>query len=133
MSDEAAHWLRYAEENRQTAELCIKNHLYNPAIQNAQQAVEKSLKALCLHAELPIRKTHSIGGLWRDLLRENIDCGLNDESCDLLDAVYLPSKYPLGSALPEFDPDPVIARQCINIACQILQFATKFVGECGQE
>jgi len=27
----------------------------------------------------------------------------------LLDSVYLPSKYPLGSVLPHFDPDAEIA------------------------
>jgi hypothetical protein len=36
MNDEAAAWLRYAEENRQTAELCLGNGLFNPTIQNAQ-------------------------------------------------------------------------------------------------
>jgi len=131
MNDEAAAWLRYAEENRQTAELCLGNGLFNPTIQNAQQAVEKALKSLCLHAGLPIRKTHSISGLRRDLLQVGVDCGLDDEACDLLDAVYLPSKYPLGSALPSFEPDEKVARHCLSIAGQILQFSAASCGRQG--
>ena len=40
----------------------------------------------------------------------------DDDECDLLDSVYLPSKYPLGSVLPRFDPDEEAARQCLAIA-----------------
>ena len=127
MNGEAAPWLRYAQENRQTAELCINNALFNSAVQNAQQAVEKALKALCLHAGLPIRKTHSIAGLRRDLFQAGVDCGLDDDACDLLDAVYLPSKYPLGSALPDFEPDEAVARQCLSIADRVLRFTATFV------
>ena len=39
-----------------------------------------------------------------------------EEECDLLDSVYLPSKYPLGGALPDFDPDQTVCRQCLCIA-----------------
>lgn len=43
MSDEARTWLRYAEENRRSARLLLDHGLLNPGLQNAQQAVEKSL------------------------------------------------------------------------------------------
>jgi hypothetical protein len=35
MSDEATAWLKYAEENRQTARLCLESGLFNPSIHNA--------------------------------------------------------------------------------------------------
>jgi len=38
MNDESALWLRYAEDNRRTAKLCLENGLFNTSIQNAQQA-----------------------------------------------------------------------------------------------
>jgi HEPN domain-containing protein len=41
MSDEPAVWIRYAAENRQAAALCLESRLFNPCLQNAQQAVEK--------------------------------------------------------------------------------------------
>ena len=40
MNDEVGSWVRYAEENLRTARLCLDDGLLNPAIQNAQQAVE---------------------------------------------------------------------------------------------
>lgn len=38
------------------------------------------------------------------------------DECDLLDSIYLPSKYTLGSVLPYFEPDEKICRQCLDIA-----------------
>jgi len=32
------------------------------------------------------------------------------------DTNYLPSKYPLGSALPDFSPDVDLCRQCLELA-----------------
>ena len=48
MSDEARAWLRYAEENLQSAQLLLQSALFNPALQHAQQAVEKFLKAVLM-------------------------------------------------------------------------------------
>lgn len=126
MSAEAALWTHYACENLRVANLCLENGLHNSAIQNAQQCIEKALKALCLINGLSIRKTHSIEGLKNDLLGVGFECELTDEECDLLDSVYLPSKYPLGSALPDFSPDETTARHCVIIAERILTRATLY-------
>jgi len=40
-----------------------------------------------------------------------------------MDSVYLPSKYPLGSALPRFEPDEAITRQCLDIAERVVTAA----------
>lgn len=45
---------------------------------------------------------------------DNID--LTDEECDLLDAIYLPSKYPIGGVLPDFEPDFDLCKDCLKIA-----------------
>lgn len=132
MNDESTSWLRYAEDNRQTAKLCLENGLLNPSIQNAQQSVEKALKALCLLGGVPVRKTHSIGGLRHDLLQSGVDCELDEEDCNLLDSVYLPSKYPLGSVLPDFDPDQTVAFRCLTIADKVLGVASERIHRVGQ-
>ena len=67
MSDEAAVWLRYARENLQVAEMTLQSGLLNPCLQNAQQAVEKALKAVWVHRMMPLRRTHSIRDLNHDL------------------------------------------------------------------
>jgi len=96
---------------------------FNPALQNAQQAVEKTLKALILENDLEFRKTHSIQDLRGILADVGVDVGLTDEDCELLDSIYLPSKYPLGSALPDSQPDREICESCITVASRILSRA----------
>jgi HEPN domain-containing protein len=114
MNDEIRLWWEYAEENRKSAEVLLSQSLYNPCIQNAQQAVEKYLKALLIAKGLPIRRTHSINELIRLLKEAEILIPLSREDIDLLDAVYLPSKYPLGSVMPDFIPDDTICRKCLG-------------------
>ena len=128
MNDEAQIWIDYARDNLETAKLCLDSGLINPALQNAQQCVEKSLKSLCLQTGLPVKKTHSIAGLCRDLSQHGVDAGLDDEACELFDAIYLPSKYPLGSALPDFMPDAGIAGRCLALAERMFEIAVQFSG-----
>ncbi len=45
-----------------------------------------------------------------------IEVDLTEEDCELLDSVYIPSKYPSGSVLPDFSPDEEIGLQCIEMA-----------------
>jgi HEPN domain-containing protein len=116
MNDEVGQWLNYAEENLQSAELLLANQLWNPCLQNAQQAIEKFLKALLVANALPLKKTHSINELIRLLDERGVESRLTGDECDLLDAIYLPTKYPLGSALPHFEPDAEISRHCVQIA-----------------
>ncbi len=48
MNGETQLWSRYAEENLRSAEILLESGLFNPCLQNAQQAVEKFLKALLI-------------------------------------------------------------------------------------
>jgi HEPN domain-containing protein len=52
MKDEAKIWLNYSEENLKSSEILLQNSLYNPCLQNAQQCVEKALKALLIKKEI---------------------------------------------------------------------------------
>lgn len=120
MPAEGRRWLSYAEENRRVAAFCLDTGLFNASLQNAQQAVEKALKAWCLFRGLPLKKTHSISELRRDLLQAGVTLGLTEDESDLLDTIYLPSKYPLGGVLPDFEPDAHVARRCLAIADRVL-------------
>ncbi len=33
----------------------------------------------------------------------------------LWDSIYLPSRYPLGSAIPFYDPDAAMCRRCLEL------------------
>jgi len=89
--------------------------------------LKKSLKAVCLSMGLPLKKTHSIGELRNDLLRAGLVIGIEDDDCEFLDSIYLPSKYPLGSALPDFEPDSTIALRCLDLADRIIAEAVDIV------
>lgn len=116
MSTEPSRWIVYADENLAIARLALEGKYYNACLQNVQQAVEKYLKALLLVGGLEFRKTHSIESLNGQLREDGHHTGLSDDDCILLDSIYIPSKYPFGSALPDFNPDADICRQCLRIA-----------------
>ena len=49
----------------------------------------------------------------------SVKIDIKDEECDFLNSIYLPSKYPLGSALLDFDPGVEICEQAIAIANKV--------------
>jgi len=116
MNDETKRWLVYAQENLASARVLLDSELYNPCLQNVQQAVEKMLKAVLVESREKLKKTHSINELTRTLADKGFDVSISEDDIDLLDSIYLPSKYPLGSALPGFEPDEPLCRRCLGIA-----------------
>ena len=121
MKNDTDTWMKFAHENLKSTKILIDNDLFNPALQNAQQVIEKSLKALIIEKNFNLRKTHSIDELVMILQREDIRIDIKEDEIDLIDSIYLPSKYPLGSALPDFSPDKEIADKCYLIAQKIYE------------
>lgn len=119
MKDETKAWRAYAEENLASAKILLEQNLLNACLQNIQQSVEKYLKAMLVEKGHRVRKTHSISELVLFLTDLQFDMEITDEDCDLLDSVYLPTKYPLGGALPEFVPDSPLCKRCLDIAERI--------------
>lgn len=119
MKDETKVWLKYSEENLQSAKILLKNRLFNPCLQNVQQCVEKSLKAILIEKSVSQKKTHDILELKILLDEFSVKVDIKDEECDFLNSIYLPSKYPIGSALPDFDPGVEICEQAIAIAIKV--------------
>ena len=119
MKDETDAWLNYAAENLAVAELSLAHSYLNACLHNAQQAVEKYLKALMIEHELPFKKTHTIFVLWQSLADKGLETGLTEEDCTLLDSVFMPSRYPLFSILPEAMPDKETCEKCIRIARRV--------------
>lgn len=62
------------------------------------------------------RRTHSIRELTGILAAKGWKVGLSEEEIDLMDAIYVPSKYPVYSALPSANPDTEICDDAIGIA-----------------
>ena len=121
MKGEARIWLNYAEENLKSSEILLQNSLYNPCLQNAQQCVEKALKALLIEKEISFKRTHDIFELNHLLTNNSVFVNISDEECDIINTIYLPTKYPLGSALPDFVPDQKICEAILKIATRVYQ------------
>jgi HEPN domain-containing protein len=119
MKNETKQWLTFADENLQSAHILAKSHLYNPSLQNSQQAIEKYIKACLIEHGIKLQKTHSILSLNEKLKQNDIQLSITEDDIDLIDSIYLSSKYPFGSVLPDFEPDEKISLQCIEIAKQV--------------
>lgn len=132
MKAETAEWLRYAEENAAVAKLARREGHLNACAQNVQQCVEKALKGVVIELALPFRKTHSITDLRQTLLAAGWDCGVAEDECELLDTLYLASKYPLSGVLPPMDVEPNVCDVCLTLAERSLAAAKRRVqsGRC---
>jgi len=128
MKDETRVWLSYSEENFKAAQLLLERNIYNPCLQNIQQSIEKALKSILLEKSHCYRKTHSINELVHLLANQQIAISLSEEDCDLLDSIYLPSKYPLGGVLPDFEPDASLCQHCLMLAEEVVSQVRKVVG-----
>ena len=128
MKDETKTWIDYAGENLESSKILLDSKLYNPCLQNVQQSVEKSLKAIFIEKAIKLKRTHDILEL-KYLLQDNdIALDLTDDDCDFLNTIYLPSKYPIGSVLAEYDPDEKICKDAIKIAAKVLKSVNQFLG-----
>lgn len=119
MKDETRLWLEYAEENLQSAQILLQSHLYNPSLQNAQQSVEKNIKAYFIEKGIGLQKTHSIFSLVEKLKQRDLILDIELDEIDFLDSIYLSSKYPMGSVLPDFHPDEKISLYALEIAKKV--------------
>ncbi|MBI5417204.1 hypothetical protein HZA55_04575 [Candidatus Poribacteria bacterium] len=50
-----------------------------------------------------------------------------EEDCEFLDSIYLPSKYPIGSVLPYYEPNLEICNQGIDIASKIFKITQRLL------
>ncbi len=128
MKNETKEWISFADENYHSAEILLEGKLFNPCLQNVQQAVEKYLKSLFFECNMKLHKTHSISDLKSSIVKQGISIELSEDECDLLDSIYLPSKYPLGSVLPDFIPDEDTCRTCFAIVQRVKSSVKKLLG-----
>ena len=128
MKNETATWLRYANENLAVCRLSLERGLLNACLQNAQQCIEKTLKAVIVEMDLGFRKTHSIQKLAVQLTAAGLNIGLSEDECDLIDAIYLPSKYPIEAIVPDIEVDTDLCRECMGIAEKVLHDARERLG-----
>jgi len=60
---------------------------------------------LIIENSIKLKKIHSIAQLKKILHDKKIHIEISEDDCDFLDSIYLPSKYPIASVLPYYQPD----------------------------
>jgi len=121
MKDETRLWLAYADENLDIARLSLERDYLNACLQNSQQAVEKGIKAVLVESRGEFPRSHSIRELAKLSAVTEDSWGLSTEECDLLDSIYVPSKYPVFGVLPEHFADLDVCSRCVAIAERVLE------------
>jgi len=69
--------------------------------------------------DLKFLRTHSIRELVGVLAEQDLKIDISEDEIDLMDTIYLPSKYPVYSALPNAMPDHSICDDALKIAGRV--------------
>ena len=121
----AEDWLRYAKSDLELARIeKPEGVLLENLCFHAQQAAEKTLKAVLIFLETDFPRTHNIRTLL-DLLPEDVDVPQEIEESAILTDYAVESRYPMNSE-PVDDEE---YRQVIGIAETVVSWAEKLIYE----
>ena len=121
----AEDWLRYAKSDLELARIeKPEGVLLENLCFHAQQAAEKTLKAVLIFLEIDFPRTHNIRTLL-DLLPEDVDVPQEVEESAVLTDYAVESRYPMSSE-PVDDEE---YRQVIGLAETVVSWAEKFIYE----
>lgn len=116
-TDTSKDWFFFAQSDLQTAQVMFREKVYHMVCFHAQQAVEKSFKAVLRHAGTEIPKTHSLAKLFHDA-RNVQSLDIAEDDVFFVDQFYAPTRYPdtLPGGLPEGLPNEVDAQRALGVA-----------------
>ncbi len=119
MNEKANNWLIQAENDKEFAELALKEKFFSQCCFLSQQAAEKAMKALAFFRGADLVKSHSVRYIAQDL---NFN-GEIEEAAKILDTYYISARYP--DALPHGAPFQAFtltqAKQAIELISLILR------------
>jgi HEPN domain-containing protein len=115
-------WLDQAERDLQRAEIDLQYEYWEWACFTAQQATEKAVKALLMNKGIS-----AWGHAITPMLRRLNDVSVPEAMiryAQLLDAYYIPTRYPNGFAegKPADYYNESIAREAVNAASELFRF-----------
>ena len=124
-------WMKYASEDLRVAEWAYAEKIYNQVCFHSQQCAEKSLKAvLVFEGQIPpkIHRLNTLVALASTTEFQEFTEGLN-----LLDLVYIPTRYPEAhpGALPGGLPNQKQAAEALQTARDIFHLITKTLSPSG--
>jgi len=111
-------WLKYAFDDLQSAEVLLKEGIYNMVCFHSQQAIEKLFKSFIATYYQEIPRIHNLIRLHQvceDLHGSQLN--LDEEGLIFLNDVYIDSRCPADfGILPSGQPDKEEARKAYNYA-----------------
>ncbi len=125
--DKANEWLQRAKSNmaRAKAGRVSPDILYEDLCYDAQQAVEKAFKSVCIICEIVFPKTHDIAYLIELLEKGGVEVPENLQNAKLLTGYAVETRYP-GDYEPVDEED---LRKAIEIAKEVLKWVKKEMDE----
>ena len=125
----AEEWLRYAKSDLELARIeKPEGVLLENLCFHAQQAAEKTLKAVLIFLEIDFPRTHNIRTLL-DLLPEGVDVPQEVEESSILTDYAVESRYPRNSE-PVDDEE---YRQVLGLAETVVSWGEKLIYEIDHE
>lgn len=117
-------WMMFAEDDLLSAEVLLKEKIFNQVCFHSQQAVEKILKAFLKFKKIIPPKIHSLLELLEMCKKKDSSFNTLQEGCEYLSRFYLPVRYPdtLPGTLPEGLPDFEESEKALKFAKEILLF-----------
>ncbi|MBW2158160.1 MAG: HEPN domain-containing protein [Deltaproteobacteria bacterium] len=105
MKEISREWLKKAKDDLDVIkEIKNKKHLTNMVAFHAQQAIEKSLKAIIDEFDLGFVKIHQIERLL-EIVNKHVEANIDHEIVQILDSLYIESRYPVDiGLLPDYFP-----------------------------
>lgn len=130
LPEEVRNWLYFADEDYLSAEIMLKERIYNKVCFLSQQTIEKSLKAYLLFRGIEIKRTHKIVDLIHACAEIDDEFRKFEEAAVEIDRYYIPTRYPdtLVGSLPEGLPKLEHAQSTKEIALKILEFVKRKLG-----
>ena len=121
--DKANNWLQRAKSNmaRAKAGRVLPDILYEDLCYDAQQAVEKALKSICIIHEIVFPKTHDIAYLIELLEKGNVEVPGELQNAKILTGYAVETRYP-GDYEPVNEDDYLDAMQ---LAEKVFKWAEK--------
>ena len=130
MKEISREWLRKAKDDLDVIEeIKNKKHLTNMVAFHAQQAIEKSLKAIIDEFNLGFVKIHQIERLL-EIVKEHLEAKTDNEIVQMLDSLYIESRYPVDiGLLPDGKPSEEDANKFFEFAILIYRSVKKKLEE----
>lgn len=120
----AQEWLKFAKDDLRSAEVLLREEIFNMVCFHSQQAVEKSLKAFLRNIEGTIPYIHFLKELCERCAAIDASFFQFKDDCIKLDIYYQPTRYPEAPAgdLPEGMPNKEQAEEALEKAKNIFEF-----------